>query len=422
MTLQPRQLARNMFRLGSGEFLARICGIATLLILAHRFGVAVVGVYALALGVAQYSKPLIDFGLQFVGARLMATHPQAANYIVARIQKRRIMMAGIYVPCLLLYAVSAKLSWDLKAFLFFFAAISALHAVSLDWAAWGKEHLHLVGIARAIVPATILIFLVIGGKSEHILWWLVLGNAAGNVLQGVIFWLWWRQHKSPEEEQRVPFAGIRESLAWRHTSIMGMAWLCNLAFNTIDMLMLGVMSNPHQVGLYSASYRVMNQVLYTYYLLTQVLYPQLSRQGMEQRARMLRPGILLSLLGAGAAIAVALTLSRRPLITLLFGQGFLAACSLLVLLAWAIPLDFLTSYLSNAYIAWGMEKKILMCTALAAGGNVVLNLIWIPRYGATAAAVNTLISYVVLLVGLAVAGRSARELAPGAQPQPEMVA
>ena len=61
---------------------------------------------------------------------------------------------------------------------------------------------------------------------------------------------------------------IRESLAWQRTSIMGLATLCNLAFATIDMLMLGVMSNPQQVGLYSAAYRVVNQVLYTYYLLT----------------------------------------------------------------------------------------------------------------------------------------------------------
>ena len=29
---------------------------------------------------------------------------------------------------------------------------------------------------------------------------------------------------------------------------MGMAWMANLAFNTVDMLMLGVLSNPQQVG------------------------------------------------------------------------------------------------------------------------------------------------------------------------------
>jgi O-antigen/teichoic acid export membrane protein len=187
--------------------------------------------------------------------------------------------------------------------------------------------------------------------------------------------------------------------------------MCNLAFNTIDMLMLGVMSHPQQVGLYSAAYRVVNQVLYTYYLLTQVLYPQLARQDRQQRMRMLKPRILLALFGVGVAIAAVLSVSRRPVLAILFGHQFLPATLLLLLLAWAIPFDFLTSYLSNAYIAWGMEKKILFCTMVAAGSNIVLNLIWIPAYGATAAAVNTLISYVIFLSGLALAGRFAKELA-----------
>jgi O-antigen/teichoic acid export membrane protein len=249
----------------------------------------------------------------------------------------------------------------------------------------------------------------------------VLGNAIGNGLQAAIFWIWWKK-RTPAPKEPIPLAMIRESLAWRRTSVMGLAWLCNFAFNTIDMLMLGIMSNTQQVGLYSAAYRVVNQVLCTYYLVTIVLYPQLARQDRDQRVRMLRPGILFSLLGAGAAMAAVLTVSRRPVLTILFGHQFLMAAPLLLLLAWAIPFDFLTSYLGNAYIAWGMEKKILLCTVVAAGSNIVLNLIWIPSYGATAAAVNTLISYGIFLAGLALAGRFAKELAGVPQVQTELIA
>ena len=51
-----------------------------------------------------------------------------------------------------------------------------------------------------------------------------------------------------------------------------------------------------------------------------------------------------------------------------------------------------------------------MHCAAAAGSNIVLNLIWIPAYGATAAAVNTLVAYLILLTSLAVAGRFAKNL------------
>ncbi len=421
MKASLRLVLRNVLRLGSGETLARACGVITTLFLAHRYGVIVVGVYALAQGMTQYSIPFIDFGLRHVGARLVAQYPEAAHQIVVRVQRRRFLMALVLLPLLVAYAAVTRLPWPLKLCLMAFAAICPLYALSLDWLAWGKEHLRFYGLGRSVVPVAILLCLFVGRHSGHVLWWLVLGTFLGAILQGLIFWGWWEKQK-PAVEERVVVAAIGESLAWQRTSIMGLAWLCNLAFVTIDMMMLGVMSNPRQVGLYSASYRVMNQVLFTYYLLTQVLYPQLARQGVQQRVRMLRPQILLTLVGAGIGIAAILTAVRRPLLMLLFGPQFLPATLLLLLLAWVIPLDFLTSYLSNAYIAWGMEKKILICTAIAAGCNIVLNLFSIPAFGATAAAVNTLISYVIFLASLALAGRSARELNPEAEPVPELIA
>ncbi len=405
------RLLRNIFRLGSGEVLARACGVATVIVLGHKYGVILLGVFALGQSLSQYSQPLIDFGLRHVGARLIAVYPQAGRNIVKRVQRRRLLMAVVVLPFVLVYAAIAKVPLDMKIFLMVFATISGLYAVSLDWAAWGKEELHLVGIARAIVPASILISLLLSIGSPHVLAWLAAGNAVGYGLQGAIFWFWWKRHQGGDAATPEILAAIEVSLVWKRTSIMGMAWLGNLAFNTIDMLMLGVMANPEQVGLYSAAYRVLNQVLITYYLVTQALYPSLARQSVQERSAMLRPRIVLSLLGAGTVVAALLAVFRGPVLTILFGRQFLPATLLLLVLAWAIPLDFLTSYLSNAYIAWSLEKRVLWCTTIAAGCNVVLNLLWIPRYGAMAAAANTVISYVIYLVALAVAGGTARELA-----------
>lgn len=421
MISSVRQLARKILDFGSGETLSRLCSIATLLYLAHKFGVVFVGVYALAQGMVQYSYPFIDFGLRHVGARLIARYPDAAREIVQQVQRRRLMMAMLLVPLLFLYAALVKVPLESKAFLFIFAAAGTMYAASLDWAAWGAEHLRLASFGRAAVPASILAAVLVGRNSEHVLWWLVAGNVAGNIIQAVIFNQWWRRQR-PSHEQIIPLDIIRQSLEWRRTSVMGAAWFCNLAFVSIDMLMLGIMSNPRQVGLYSAAYRILSQVLFGYYMMINVLYPQLARQSQEQRLSMLRPKILVAIAAMGVVIASFVTLIRVPLISILFGHEFQASTLLLMLLAWAIPMDFLTSYLTNAYIAWGMERKILYCTMLAAGSNIVLNLFFIPAYGATATAANTLISYMILLVSLAIAGRFASELTPDAEQIPKLVA
>jgi O-antigen/teichoic acid export membrane protein len=417
MKIPFRGLFKNIFQLGTGDFFGRLCSVGTAVLLGHRYGVVILGVYALAQSMTQYLQPLIDFGLRHVGARLLALHPQAAHEIVHRVQRRRAWMACVALPLILVYSGCAKLPVDMKIFLFAFSAMGVLYAISLDWAAWGQGKLYLTGLARTAVPLSILTFLLIGApRGERVLWWAVMGNAFGFLLQAAIFWLWWRKQPS-RPVQNATLSVIRESLAWRRTSIMGMAWLCNLAFNTVDVLMLGLMSNPEQVGLYGAAYRVLNQVLATYYLLTYILYPRFARHSIEDRTRMLGARILLPLAGTGILAAVVIAFSRRTILTFLFGPQFIASCPLLLLLAWSIPLDFVASYLSNAFLAWGMEKKILFCTGIGACTNVVLNLIFIPRYGARGAAVDTLLSYAVFLVALGFVGRTGKELVPRPLPQ-----
>ena len=435
-TIPVRALCKNIFHLGSGELLGRLCNVAILVFLGHRYGVLILGMYALAQSLTQYLPPLIDFGLRHVGARLIAMYPQAARAIVDHVQRRRLRMAVLVLPLLLIYSACVKLPLDMKIFLFAFSGTGVLYAISLDWAAWGQGKLYLVGLAHSAVPLSILLFLAIGRASgERVLWWSVAGNAFGYLLQGAILWAWWRRQaarlingeildgeipdaKAPDSKTD---DAIRESLAWRRTRIMGLAWLCNLAFNTIDLLMLGVMSNAEQIGLYGAAYRILNQLLVTYYLLTQVLYPRFARQRIEERADMLRARILVPLAAAGILIASVLSVSRRMVLTIEFGHQFLAASPLLLLLAWSIPLDFMTSYLSNAYIAWGMEKKILVCTGIGAASNILLNLAFIPRYGARGAAINTLLSYAVFLVALGFVGRTVPELSSASTLQEEAV-
>src|SRR5450755_4062428 len=261
------RLIRSVAHLAPGEALGRLCSVASVLYLAHAYGAVIFGVYALALTIAQYLQPMIDFGLRHIGARLVAQKPQLAGEIVRRVQYRRLRMAGAALPFIVIYVVAVRLPASMKAFLLVFSFSSALYAVSLDWAAWGKNQLHLVGFARAIVPVSILAFLPLArGNSAQVLWWVVAGNLFGNLVQAAFFLVWWKKHQPAGTAALEEQMAIADSLSWGRSGIMGLAWLGNMAFNSIDMLMLGLMSNPLQVGLYSAAYRVLNQVLSTYYL------------------------------------------------------------------------------------------------------------------------------------------------------------
>ena len=410
MTLSLGKVAKGVLNLGIGEFLARLCTIATIVLVGHRYGAAVVGVFTLGMTISFYVQPVIDFGLRHIGARLMAQYPHGGMRIMHRVQRRRLTMSAAVLPLTLAYALLAKLPAELKLWLFLFSTTGSLYALSLEWAAWGKEKLRLVGASRATGPLGILVALAVGWHSQRVLWWIMLGNAVGLVSQALIFRVWWTRLEHDENITLEESRDIDDALALRRTSVMALSTFCTLAFSSIDMLMLGVMYNSAEVGIYSAAYRILNQVLVTYYLLTSVIYPHFARQTLESRRRSLSPRILLALAVSGVILALLLAAIRRSAVLILFGSQFIGADKLLLILIWAIPFDFVTSYLNAAFIAWGMEKKVLVCMSLAAGSNIVLNLMWIPRYGSVAAAINTILCYAILLGSLAISGYTTKEL------------
>ena len=184
-------LFRNILNLGSGETVARLCSIATILFLARRGGVAVVGVFALAQSMVLYTYPFIDFGLRHVGARLIAKYPQAGQEIVEQVQKRRLLMGGVFSHSFCCTRANESAP-AIQVFLFLFSAIGVF--TRCLWSGWrgGRSSFVWLDCRRSLFPAASYC-VCCWEKSRKLLWWLVLGNAAGYGLQAVIFGQWWRK-------------------------------------------------------------------------------------------------------------------------------------------------------------------------------------------------------------------------------------
>lgn len=161
--------------------------------------------------------------------------------------------------------------------------------------------------------------------------------------------------------------------------------------------MLGAMTSAAEVGRYNAAYKILFAIFATYYLLTQSLYPKLSRmQGGKQPRRLLSYALIV--LGvAGGGIALIIEVWAAPILHIIYGAD-LNAAYLLRVLAFAIPIDFCTSLLAITMISRGFDRPVLACMGSAAGVNVLLNFFLIPRLHAAGAAWATLVSYVYLFI------------------------
>ena len=176
---------------------------------------------------------------------------------------------------------------------------------------------------------------------------------------------------------------------------LGISNLLNLIFLNADVLLLGAMSTTHEVGRYSVACKPLYVMFTGFWLLTDVLYPHIAGVKESSRARKTLFVWLTLLAMASAVVAGVLGLLAPQILTVIYGSP-MGASGLFRVVLIAMPLDFCFSLLWTVLVSRGYDKVVLAALATAAGSNVVLNLLFIPRFQAAAAAWATVASYALL--------------------------
>jgi O-antigen/teichoic acid export membrane protein len=167
-----------------------------------------------------------------------------------------------------------------------------------------------------------------------------------------------------------------------------------LIYMKIDQIMLGEMLGDEAVGIYTAAARVSEVWYFIAVAVNASVRPSLIelRQHSTQLFHQRLQKIFNLMVQCSVAMAALIALTAPLLITSLFGNDYFAAVPVLQIHVWAGVFVFL----NNAVWAWYIieNKQALANTRILLGLtlNVLLNLLLIPQYGATGAAVATLVS------------------------------
>lgn len=392
-------VAAGSAKLAIGEGISRLCAILTLILVSRKFGVSMLGSLALAQAVAVYIALGTDAGARHIGARLIAAWPSSVNAIRGRIQAKRKILAMIAVPLGVVYAIAGPIPGDARVMVSLYALFVAPYAFSLDWVLWGAKRYGSMSTSRAFISAFSLAALSMAVVLRIDPRWAI-PVAAGIGYAGSAAYTRWQsnrifQHETDKAAVLTP--DVNADTRWKAVLVLGAALACNQAFNNIDSLLLGGLTNLQQVGLYSSAYRLLTALLGIYYLLTTSLYPRMAEVAPENRSgRKLSP-YLAGVFLAGIPPALLVVHFSRKILIGIYGVHFAQAAPMLSLLILALPLDFVTSLCGATMVAWGMSKRVLIATGMAAAVNIGANLYLIPRYGGLGASWATLISYTMLL-------------------------
>jgi len=172
-------------------------------------------------------------------------------------------------------------------------------------------------------------------------------------------------------------------------------------FFTLDVFILQPLKGETAVGLYGVGIKLINTLLIVSSTFTLVLFPQLARQAVRDRAGLLRTYhfAVRMLLILALPMAVGVTALAPDLVRIVGGKAYLpGAATALRLIVWLLPFSFVNGVTQYVLIALGQQRRMTWAFVATVVFNIVANLLFVPRYSYGASAVISVLSEIVLLV------------------------
>jgi O-antigen/teichoic acid export membrane protein len=198
-------------------------------------------------------------------------------------------------------------------------------------------------------------------------------------------------------------SGINGSLAFAKALIYETPWingatLLSSAYNRCDVLLLQRLASPDAVATYSAPYRILDLAQIIPTSVMGIVLPRLCRARGGAPDFVDQSRLLSLLLFAALVFIVFSTLLAPWIVPLILGKSYFSSVLVVEVLIWATPLMFWNYLLLSNLIANHAERYIFLGSAIALVINVATNLLLIPRFGYMAAAFNTILTEVTLLI------------------------
>lgn len=166
------------------------------------------------------------------------------------------------------------------------------------------------------------------------------------------------------------------------------------AYMRTDQLMIRNILGVYEVGIYSAAIRISEAWIIIMGAIAISLLPaiiKLKAGNVEmykyRLIQLYRLVFWLSLF-----VATVITFFGGEIIIFIFGEEYSESSSVIGVLMWAAVLSSVGAVSARYYNVEGMEKKFASRTVFSAIVNIILNYIFIPRYGIQGAALATFIS------------------------------
>jgi O-antigen/teichoic acid export membrane protein len=397
-----------------GRFITAALSIVILKIISGYLGKAGYGEYTTVYEFLSFFAIIADFGIFQIAVKEISTHPERRKEIFGNIFALRSTLAIIAMLLSVFFAflipqyadtaipAGVAVAAATTFFTIIFGTISSLLQVDLRMQ-WNVLGLVIAKITAVIWMVT-TIFYVMPQNPEAGFYQLLWAGVAGGVLQ--VATVLFAVRKSGCLHFRFDFVFWKKILI--KTLPYGAAVLLATIYVRVDIILLSLLRNSEEVGLYGVAARIMeNLAVISIFFLNSIL-PILSRLFRDNQDKLKRL-IQLSfdfLLMIGLPIAVGGITLAYPIIAFVSSPEFLSDAAIgfygsdvaLQLLLVAMLFAYLGNLFGFTLLAGNQQVKLMYINAIAVVFNLVANIFVIPIWGFRGASLISIISQIFVCI------------------------
>lgn len=388
-----RKILKNSSYLLLAQSITKVVAFFYTLFLARSLGVSNFGLYVAALAYFSLLSSIIEFGFNGYLIREGAKDRSVLQRIVGMTVFLRIVLAAItyLVFSFLLTSFDTDLA---RVDLSLLAAIAILpQAISITFDATlttiEKLKFSAVGILGLSISTAILGFYFI--SSGFSVYGAIFAMIAGLIIQAIIY-MYFVSRNGINIFSDIQFDDLKKiilgSLPYGFLAVLG------LLYFKIDTLMLSYLRGSEETGIYGASYRFLEAIVFVPSAISSALFPVFARMniGDPKNLYALYKKATITLLLLSIPVVCLFIFVLPILITTLLPE-YQRSIPVLGILALTIPFMFMIS--PQALVLFSHQryiKPLILMSVFNLFMNVLLNFIFIPQYGYFASAWITLFS------------------------------
>lgn len=396
-----KKLSGNVLATLARQLCAGLLQLATLVMIARVYGAAGNGSYTVALLLPTILASLLNLGVApanvyYLGSRRVS--PRVAWRSTLKLYGVIIIVGlSIGAGVLSLYAqewfpgVPELLLWF--ALSIFPVALLLSFISSMFQGTQQFKQFNVVLLLQPLLTLLGIIMLVIAGVES--IGWLLAAHLGGSVVTvGVALKVLWPLLSDSGDEQLQSATYVKAAIGYGYK-----AHLSNiLAFINYkaDIFLVNLFIGPAGAGVYVIAVQISERLWLLSQAVSTVLLPRLSELSTEEdKRKTLTPLITRWVLFITFLGALTLGAIIYPLIKLIFGVEFIGAVLPLILLLPGIVVGAASRVLANDIAARGRPELNMYTSVMVVAVNIVGNILLIPHYGLTGAAIVTSIAYTI---------------------------